>query len=430
MRVLRLTPQLCPKRSGNLAVLRISNPEALNALTLEMIYCMQDMLNEWFSPGGPKAILLKTSAETKAPCFCAGGDVKRVYEAALADRASGAVVVGQGHGISAEFFRQEYYVNHKLATASTSWLESTRVRKDIKEDSSSSPDPTVVSFLDGFVMGGGVGISIYGKYQVATERTVWSMPETGIGLFPDVGSLYWMPRLLSPHEGMAVYLALTGRRLQADDLIFTGLATHYVKSDQLSDLEDAMADALLTSRVGDTATDPLADTLSLFHTKTRKDPRKSPIAKDSESIKKFFGHCLSNDHQMEDIMHALQTDAGEFATETAATLLEKSPTSLKITLEGLRRATRMSSIAEDLQMEFRLGQGCLRVRENGQVPDFYEGVRAALVDKDKKPQWQPARLEDVSADYMESFFEPVEQEWEPPSAVTKTTVPESPSSKI
>ena len=241
---MRFTTNILPSRSGNLGILLLNNPKPQHALNLEMMHCMQDVLQQWYKDDTMAAILVKASTETKVPAFCAGGDVKQVYLSGLktpevrVDEESPSqsgnsssstpttattrpLLVEHGQGVpgldTAEFFRQEYYVNHMLATAS-------------------KPQ---ISLWDGVVMGGGVGISTHGKYRVATERTVWAMPETAIGLFPDVGSLYWMPRLLTS-AGMANYLALTGARLKAPDLIETGIATHYVPSHRLEELEDAL----------------------------------------------------------------------------------------------------------------------------------------------------------------------------------------------
>lgn len=188
---MRFTPQLLPSRTGNVGVLLLNNAKALNALTLDMIHCMDDVLNEWLTQNqAPKVILLKGNSNnndgaddssigsSKVSSFCAGGDVKHVYQSALDDMAAGKPV-GQGvHGlISADFFRYEYAVNHRLATLSTSSLPCSRSNSSSHQNENQT-DPTLISFWDGLVMGGGVGISIYGKYRIATEKTVWAMPET------------------------------------------------------------------------------------------------------------------------------------------------------------------------------------------------------------------------------------------------------------
>ena len=203
---IRFTPKLLPSRRGNMGIFELNNPKPLHALSLDMINCMTDVWNEWTDI---RAVLVKSSPDTKVPAFCAGGDVKAAYQAGI---------VGQGHGYgtpglaTADFFRSEYILNYQMATS------------EIPQ----------VSFWNGIVMGGGAGISMHGKYRIATEQTTFAMPETAIGLFCDVGSMWWMPRKL--HGGLANYVALTGARLRPDDLLYTGLATHYVPSEQLADL--------------------------------------------------------------------------------------------------------------------------------------------------------------------------------------------------
>ena len=184
---------------------------------MDMIHCFQDVFAEWHKDDTLKAILLTASKPRGPPC--SGGDVKKVYEAGIAPGGGGLHGKGTPGLETSEFFRQEYIVNHAIAT----W------------------DRPQISLWDGVVMGGGAGISIHGKYRVSTENTMFAMPETGIGLFPDVGSMYWMPRMLQP--GVARYLALTGARLKAPDLLYTGLATHYVPSKRLGDLKEALIQA-------------------------------------------------------------------------------------------------------------------------------------------------------------------------------------------
>lgn len=263
------------------------------------------------------------------------------------------------------------------------------------------------SFWDGIVMGGGVGISIYGKYRVATENTLFAMPETAIGLFPDVGSLYWMPRMLSP--AMAVYLALTGDRLRAADLLQLGLATHYVPSAELEQLETALVTATQSLEPTATMETALAPVLLSFHQSLA--PEESPLAQKKTKIEQVFGSALENkQHGVEIICENLEKLDDDFGRQTLATLQKMSPTSLKVTLEGLRRGAQQATIADDLVMEFRMAQHCMR-----EGSDFREGVRAALVDKDGNPKWNPPTLEQVTDEMVESFFEPLEHEWEIPT---------------
>ena len=298
------------------------------------------------------------------PAFCAGGDVKAVYLAGLSDTEK---------SLTAQFFREEYKLNYLIA----------------------SQQVPQVSLWDGVVMGGGVGLSIHGKYRVATENTLFAMPECKIGLFPDVGGSWWIPRLkVYPSSngvgGIGNYLALTGARLKAEDLMYTGIATHYVKSDRLGELKRA----LIESTSDTTSTDCVASILMSFHDSTISID-SAFFSKNRKEIDTAF-HCKDS---VEDIISELQSMNTPFAQSTLETLNQMSPTSLKVTFEGLKRAFHFKDIAESLAMEYRIVQACMK-----DGSDFYEGIRAALVDKDGEPKWNPSRLEDVSADMVESYF--------------------------
>lgn len=375
---MRFTTKLIPSRSGNLGILLLNNPKPLHALTLDMMHCFQDVLKLWYQDDSVAAVLVKAGSDTKIPAFCAGGDVKQVYLAGKKDTGDEGKPVVHGQGVpgvdTAEFFRQEYYVNHMLATA-------------VKPQ---------ISLWDGIVMGGGAGISIHGKYRVATENTVFAMPETAIGLFPDVGSMYWMPRLLK-QRSVATYLALTGERLKAPDLIHTGLATHYVPSAKLVDLEAALVSASLKRT--ETHENIVAPVLLSFHEHPQGEPTLNGPA-----IDQAFGNVTS----VEEIMTALNDmQDTDFGRRTLESLSKMSPTSLKVTMEGLRRGAMCQSITEDLKMEYRMSQAFIR-----KGSDFYEGLRAVLIDKDNSPMWNPARLENVTDSAVQSHFDPITHEWE------------------
>jgi enoyl-CoA hydratase/carnithine racemase len=271
-----------------------------------------------------------------------------------------------------------------------------------------------------------LGISIHGKYRVATENTLFAMPETAIGLFPgklsfyfdpflfsiffiyhfqfnvsDVGSMFWMSRLLQ--RPMANFLGLTGQRIKAADLIFSGLATHYIESKDLPDLEIALVDATNKRAVD---SDVVASVLKSFH---RTIPtRDSFLAQHSLIVDKTFSA-----DKLEDIFDNLQKENSEFGEMTLAKIQNMSPTAMKLTLEGLKRGAKCNTIGEDLQMEYRMATACTISGS-----DFFEGVRAVLVDKDYKPQWNPDTLEGVTDDMIHAFFAPVENEllfFHPPS---------------
>jgi enoyl-CoA hydratase/carnithine racemase len=427
---MRFTSKLLPSRSGNLGVFTLNNPPALHALSLDMMHGMQDFLQQWHADDTIAAVLIKSShnTDTKTRAFCAGGDVKKVYLSGKENdndinRSNNGATVGKttttslhGQGVpdlaSAEFFRQEYIVNHMIATA---------------------PKPQI-SFWDGIVMGGGVGISIHGKYRVATEHAVFAMPETRIGLFPDVGSMYWMPRML-PHS-TAVFLALTGQRLHAADLLYTGVATHFVPSHRLDDLEDALVTASrtlkpttrTTAAAAAAATVPtenvVAPVLMSFHEIPPKDLReKAYLAREKAVIDKVFGILPDRSKNVEDIVASLENlPTCDFAQQTLRQILQMSPTSLKVTLEGLRRGAEMASIGDDLRMEFRMAQAFMRPGT-----DFYEGIRAALIDKDGKPQWSPSTLAEVTDEMVQEYFRPIAHEWAIPQSASTSS---SDSSKL
>lgn len=359
---MRFTTKLLPSRSSNLGILQLNNPKALHALNMEMIWCFHDVLTQWSSDDSLKAILIKSNnAEAKRPSFCAGGDVKAVWENGMAGRPEEA----------AKFFYDEYKVNYALAT-------STR---------------PIISLWDGVVMGGGAGISVHGRYRVATERSLFAMPETAIGLFPDVGSMYFMPRILD--IPVAKYLALTGQRIKAADLVYTGLATHYVPSEKLEDLEVALAEATATEASVD---DAVADVLSSFHGDIPTD--ECHLAQNKAGIETSFKGDTA-----EEIFNALETGDDEFSTKTLETLLKMSPTSLKVTLEGLKRGAAANDVGEDLIMEYRMARACA-------LPgaDFYEGVRSVLVDRDHAPKWNPPTIGEVTDERVAEFFAPIEYE--------------------
>lgn len=382
--MVRFTTKLIPSRSSNVGIFQLNNPAALHALTLDMIECFQDILPQWLADDTLRCILVKASPDTKRPVFCAGGDVKACYLSGQNEPGPH----GTGHAglASAEFFRHEYTVNYLLAT---------------------SPKPQV-SLWNGLVMGGGAGISVHGRYRVATEHAILAMPETSIGLFPDVGSMYWMPRLLP--DSLAVYLALTGYRCRPDDLVYTGLATHHVEARHLDALEQALVEA--STQPSTSSACPVAPVLLRFHTLPQSNPQESFLAQNRAAIDHVFGGLLAQDASrgVQDIVTILESMDTEFASSTLKTLQSMSPTSLKVTLEGLRRGALMTSIADDLVMEYRMAQAFMRPGS-----DFYEGIRAALIDKDQSPQWRPRTLTEVTDAHVAEYFSALEYEWKPPA---------------
>ncbi|KAL9187910.1 hypothetical protein ACHAXT_006288 [Thalassiosira profunda] len=370
------TTQLLPSVSSRLGILQLNNPASLNALTLEMIRSMTPTLQAWHTAGVRCTLMVGTPYEKdgkRKPAFCAGGDVKAVYLAGVS---------GDDRALTADFFAEEYRLNRLIATQ--------------------PPHMPQVSVWDGVVMGGGVGLSVHGKYRVATENTLFAMPECKIGLFPDVGGSWWIPRLKLYNQrqekgmvgGVGNYLALTGARLKGDDLIYAGIATHYVQSNQLEEMQRALVEA---TKGEDTLGDCAASVLMSYHDHSI-DLDASFLSKNREDIDEAF----DGKDSMEEIFASLESmgEDSEFGQSTLNTLQHMSPTSMKVTLEGLKRGAQARTIGEALQMEYRIVQGCMR--DGG---DFYEGIRAALVDKDGNPQWSPSSLSEVTEEIVESYFE-------------------------
>lgn len=317
------------KRLGASALVTLNRPKALNALNRGMIDTMyseyQKLLKE-----GVKMIVLEGAGEK---AFCAGGDVRAIWE----DR-TGAV--------GRDFFHREYNLNYLIGSLQIPH----------------------VALIHGFTMGGGVGVSLHGKYRVATEKTVFSMPECAIGLFPDVGASHFLPRLQGE---LGLFLGLTGHRLKGYDTVAAGIATHYLPSERLGELKDA----LLSKGVD--ALDEMCERHS-----------NQPVEELCANVDKYF-----KEGSVEEIVAALKKDeSNEWAQQQVKVLGRLSPTSLKITLHLLRNAPKDDRRA-CFENEFSLGSRVL------QKPDFFEGVRAVLVDKDNSPKWTPESLDQVDVDF-------------------------------
>ncbi len=336
------------RRRGPLAEIILTREKALNALSLDMIQQMDSYLAAWNDNPGVRAVAIYGSGEK---AFCAGGDVRAVWQSAR-----------EGGDLPQRFFATEYTVNRRIRLFAKPFL----------------------ALIDGATMGGGVGISVHGSHRVAGDRTQVAMPETGIGFFPDVGTTYVLSRL--PGE-IGTYMALTGARLGAADAVYTGLATHYVPSETLLTIPDS-----LVSLSNDTDMRAAVDRAIA---ERAQDPGPAPLAELRSRIDACFGH-----DRVEDILDALARDGSDWAQRTRASLDGLSPTSLKLTLAALRRAAGQD-FDTCLKTEYRLSQGCMAGH------DFHEGIRSVLVDKDKAPQWSPARLAEVEDATIARYFEPL-----------------------
>jgi enoyl-CoA hydratase len=336
-------------------IITLNRPQALNALTLGMIREMNQKLGAWAEDSAIHAVIIRGAG---GRAFCSGGDVKSVALDARALRE------GKSDGaLARDFFREEYTLNHRIYTF---------------------PKP-YIALIDGIVMGGGKGVSAHGSHRVVTENTLFAMPETNIGFFPDVGGGYFLPRC--PGQ-TGVYLALTATRIKAADTLYIGFATHFVPAAKIAALTEA-----LTEMRWDSRKTPAQQVDMALEDFSAPAPDSSEIAPHRQKI----DACFSAD-RLEDIVASLQKDKSPWAEVTLAALYAMSPTSLKIALRQIRLGAKMP-FAGVMAMEYRLSQACV------QSHDFYEGIRAALIDKDRQPKWRPARIEDVPDSVIESYFQ-------------------------
>ena len=334
------------EQKGAVGHILLNRPKALNALTLDMCELITAQMVAWAKDDSVKAIVVRGAGEK---AFCAGGDVVRLYEDGLAGRPYPYL-----------FWSTEYRLN-------------TLIKR--------YPKP-YIALIDGIVMGGGVGVSVHGGYRVATDRTTFAMPETGIGLFPDVGGGYFLPRL-SGAAGM--YLGLTGKRLKGPDCVALGLAEALVPHDRLAALEAKLA--------SDAVSD--LDEMSYIIGQFAEPVKTAPISADRTAIERHFD--LGS---VEDIIASLEKDGGEWGAEQAKILKTKSPTAMKVTFRQIREGANLS-FEDCMRMEWRIANRCAVGK------DFYEGVRALLIDKDNAPRWSPATLADVSEVDVAAYFAPL-----------------------
>ena len=347
-----MTHDVITRVEGHAGIISLNRPAALHALTLDMVRAMTEALLEWKKSFNVKCVIID-HAEGRG--FCAGGDISFLRDSALKDGKAGR-----------QFFHDEYQLNHLLFTY----------------------DKPVVAFMDGICMGGGVGISQPAKFRVATENTRFAMPETGIGLFPDVGGGWYLSRL----EGrVGQFLALTGARIAGPGCLALGLATHYLPSEALADAKARIA-AEDVVRI-----DGILGTLSVT----------APPSKIVETLFDINRHFASD--RFEDILVSLEGDDSDWAMRELATLRGKSPQTCKVALRQLATSGGLTDFAENMAMEYRIGSRVLL------RPDFAEGVRAVIVDKDNKPIWDPATPEAVTEELLDSVFAPLPaiEEWKP-----------------
>ncbi len=348
-----MTNDVLIRIDGHAGIISLTRPSAIHALTLDMVHAITAALLKWKKSSKVKCVIID-HAEGRG--FCAGGDIAFLRNSALNDNGESG----------RKFFHDEYQLNHLLFTY---------------------PKP-VVAFMDGITMGGGVGISQPARFRVATENTRFAMPETGIGLFPDVGGGWFLSRL---GGRVGQFLALTGARLDGAECLELGLATHYLSSESLAEAKARIATEDV-ERI-----DGILGTLAA----------KAPEARIVGNLFDINRHFASD--RYEDILASLEADDSDWAMKELATLRTKSPQTCKVALRQLQESAGLEAFADNMVMEYRIGSRVL-VR-----PDFAEGVRAVIVDKDNAPKWNPASPEDVTDALLDAIFAPLptKEEWKP-----------------
>jgi len=338
-------PDLIARREGHAGIIRLNRPKAINAVTLEMFRDVDRALDRFEADPEVGLILLEGAGERG---LCAGGDIRALYESSKVHGDLGKIL-----------WREEYILNARIAS----------FRKPY------------VAFMDGIVMGGGVGLSAHGRHRVVTERTRLAMPEVGLGFFPDVGGTWLLSR--APGE-IGTYFGLTGQTMNGPDAIHARFADAVVPSSQLG----ALRESLVKLRAGVTPAE-VKNAIDSFAT----GETAGPVAANQAQIDRWFAH-----DRMADIIAALQRDGSELAQSTLKTLNEKSPRGLVVALKLLRLARGARSLQECLVREYR---AALEVFASA---DFREGVRAAVIDKDRNPRWSPSRIEDVTPEMIAPYF--------------------------
>ena len=334
---------------GGIGHVLLNRPKALNSLTHDMCVAFKAKIDEWAADDAIEAMVIEGAGEKG---FCAGGDVRAVHDSGKA-----------GTNYWKEFFSDEYRMNAALFHF----------------------DKPFIALVDGIVMGGGVGVSEPASHRIVTERTMYAMPETGIGLIPDVGGSYFLPRL--PGR-LGLYLGLTGTRIRAADCLYAGVADAYVPSDRI----EALKADLRNTHIAE------VDDVDRIIEKYKTDPGDAPLEAIIDQVNEAF-----SGHSVEEIVETLETAGDDWSSKTVATLITKSPTSLKLTFRQLHEGAGLD-FNDCLRMEFRL------VSRSMEGNDFYEGVRAVLIDKDNAPVWKPVRIDEVSDEVIDGYFAPLGQD--------------------
>jgi len=335
-----------------LGLITLNRPKALNALTHGMILELERVIPGWEKDPAVKAVVLRGAGDR---AFCAGGDVTNLYRESR-DPTGGT--------LRRDFFYDEYIVNRRIYRYAKPWI----------------------SLIDGIDMGGGVGLSVHGSHSVASEKFLFAMPETTIGLFPDVGGGYFLTRL---QGALGTFLALTSHRLKVADAVWAGIVDAHVPSARMNDLQAALGAADLA---GPDANRKVDAVIARFATATDM-PTLPAMMPDID-------RCFSAESVAE-IEAKLKAHGGAWAEKQLAALLKLSPLAMAITLEQLKRCANRS-FEDSMTIEYRMSQACMRPDH-----DFFEGVRALLIDKDQKPKWNPPTIGGVTQEMVEAHFKPV-----------------------
>ena len=333
------------EKRGCLGLITLNRPRALNSLSRDMCQRMDEALIKWAEDDAIRAVIIQGAGEK---AFCAGGDVKTLAENSPED-----------HHMATAFFATEYVMNSRIYHF---------------------PKP-YIALLDGITMGGGVGVSVHGSHRIITEKTLFAMPESSIGLIPDVGGSYFMPRL--PGK-LGLYLGLTGARLRGADVLYAGIGTSYMASEKLAEFVSELAKADISD-----ATD-VDRIIAAF----AEDPGAAPLDEYRDFIDAAFG-----EDTLEDIMDHLDAIDHEWAAKTLSKLKKMSPISMKVIVEQILRGAELD-FNEAMKMEYRIVSHIVSYPS-----DFYEGVRAVLIDRDQNPKWNPALIEDVTDEMVMAHFE-------------------------
>jgi len=336
------------ERRGAAGLITLNRPQALNAVTHDMVRRLRAQLDAWAGDDAITRVVITAAGER---AFSAGGDIRALYDLGQAGR----------HAEAQQFWRDEYPLNIAIKT----------YRKPF------------VALIDGLVMGGGVGVSVHGSHRVAGDRFSFAMPEVGIGFFPDVGATWFLPRM--PGE-LGTFCGLTGERFGAADAVAAGIATHRIASARFGELLDGLTGTVSVDALLAAFTEPAGE---------------GPIMARRAAIDRLFAG-----DRVEDILQALDRDAGsgsgdaDWAVKTAAVMRAKSPLSLKLALQQVRRG-KAWDFETCMRAEFRIVSRVIH------GSDFYEGVRAVIIDKDNKPRWRPASLAAVADAEVERYFAPL-----------------------